>query len=425
MLHDELFDVESTWMGDGKRPDWKQIDRGLRELATRRGALDLEEAQLLCVAVRIEVWRELGKATLLEYLEEVLGYGPRAAQDRVRVALALDDLPVLADALACGELSYSAIRELTRVATPITQTEWRDEARGKNLRQIEDIVAGRKKGDGPRDPVDPDLRPRGLYFEVRPATLALLRQAQQVLAGERGMQLDDDALIAALCNAVLGGGGSEDDSGRAKYQVMTLLCESCKQGWVDAGGRRFAIEPADVERAECDAQWIGSIDAPAARATQDVSPTTQRFVRRRDGGRCCVPGCRAARHLEIHHVVPRAAGGDHTPENLTLLCDGHHVALHEGKLTITGKAPKLDIRMIKHAHLGAVESAEVDRSRETPAAKLERVARMVEVKHALVDLGYTRTEARAAVETVMARTRATTIDQLLVEALQACRKLHG
>ena len=186
MLRDESFDVESTWMGDGKRLDWKQIDRGLRELAKRRGALDLEEAQLLCSAVRIEVWRELGKATLLEYLEEVLGYGPRAAQDRVRVALALDDLPELADALATGELSYSAIRELTRVATPITQTEWRDEARGKNLRQIEESVAGRKKGDGPRDPVDPDLRPRGLHFEVRPATFALLRQAQQVLADERG-----------------------------------------------------------------------------------------------------------------------------------------------------------------------------------------------------------------------------------------------
>ena len=40
-------------------------------------------------------------------------------------------------------------------------------------------------------------------------------------------------------------------------------------------------------------------------------------------------------------------------ENLTVLCDGHHAALHDGKLTITGKAPKLDVRVVKHAHVGA------------------------------------------------------------------------
>ena len=392
--------------------NWKQIDRSLRELATRRGALDHEEARLLCSAVRAEIWRELGKSTLLEYLEEVLGYGPRAAQDPVRVALALEDLPELADALATGELTYSAIRELTRVATPITQTEWRDAARGKNLRQIEQCIAGRKKGDRPTDPVDPDLRPRTVSFEVRPATLALLRQAQHVLADERGMHLDDDALIAALCNAVIGGGGSEDDSGRAKHQVMTLLCESCKQGWHEAAGRRIAIEPVDVERAECDAQWIGSIDAPLSRATQDVSPSTQRFVRRRDSGKCCVPDCRAARHLEIHHIIPRAAGGDHSAENLTLLCDGHHAALHDGKLTITGKAPALEIRWAKQppsvdrAHVGV----------DAPRLSLAQIT--VDAKQVLASSGYTKTEARDAVDAAVSEVGTRALDQLIRVALR-------
>ena len=64
-------------------------------------------------------------------------------------------------------------------------------------------------------PIDrsPDLRPRVVRFEVRPATFALLRQAQQVLADERGMHLDDDALVAAMCGAVLDGGGADDAHG--------------------------------------------------------------------------------------------------------------------------------------------------------------------------------------------------------------------
>src|SRR5262245_22391883 len=204
MLRDnsiETNDVE--WTGDGARRGWQEIDRDLRAIAKRRGALDAEEAQLLCAAARDEIWRELGKASLLEYLEEVLGYGPRAAKERVRVALALDELPELADALAAGELSFSAIRELTRVATRDTERAWIDAARGKNLREVEQAVSGRKRGALPSDPADPDLRPKILRFEVRPATCALVRQAQQVLADERGAHLDDDALLAALSTAVL------------------------------------------------------------------------------------------------------------------------------------------------------------------------------------------------------------------------------
>jgi hypothetical protein len=130
----------------------------------------------------------------------------------VRIATALEDLPELADALACGELHVSAIRELTRVATRATEQAWLDEARGKNLRQIEQAVAGRKRGERPSDPADPELVAQTIRFEVRPATLALFRQAQQVLEDERGSRLDDDGLISALCNAVLDG-SSADDSG--------------------------------------------------------------------------------------------------------------------------------------------------------------------------------------------------------------------
>jgi Domain of unknown function (DUF222) len=49
------------------------------------------------------------------------GLDPGAARERVRVARALPSLPRIAQALARGELSYSKIRALTRVATPETE----------------------------------------------------------------------------------------------------------------------------------------------------------------------------------------------------------------------------------------------------------------------------------------------------------------
>jgi hypothetical protein len=58
------------------------------------------------------------------------------------VAEALDALPAIEQALKTGELGYSAVRELTRVATQKTEQAWVDACRGKILRQITTLCDG-------------------------------------------------------------------------------------------------------------------------------------------------------------------------------------------------------------------------------------------------------------------------------------------
>ena len=339
--------------GDGEVADatsWQEIDRDLRALARRRCTIDAEEAVLLCRVVRAEVWRHCDKVSLFAYLEDVLGYGPKVARDRVRVATELEEMPALTAALAASEQSYSAIRELTRVATAETELVWSESARGKNLREIEALVAGRKKGDLPTDPRSLEDEPIVLVLKLAPATFARWREAQKLLADECGDHLDDDAMIEALCARVLDGSSGVDES-RARHQIMTTICESCRQGWQDGAGRPIPISATDVARAECDAQRIGSDHEPK-RAKQDVSPATRRAVYRRDHGACRVEGCRSSRNLDVHHIIARALGGSHELENLLLLCGAHHVMLHEGKLTITGQNPNVTITKQTQPHVG-------------------------------------------------------------------------
>jgi len=280
---------------------------------------------------------------LSEYLEEVFGYTPKVAREHVRVAFALEELPVLGEMLESGEQSYTALRELSRVTTAETVGEWREAARGMNVRQVEELVAGHEKGDRPSDPKDPDLAIKKITLELRAGATAQLRQARHVISAETGGFVDDSDLIEALCVAYFAGG--EADQGRARHQLMITVCQRCNQGWQDAAGRVIAIDAVDVERAECDAQRIGS-DLEPARATQDITPMVRRFVWRRDHGRCCVPGCRASRNVDIHHVVHREHGGGHGADNLALTCSAHHRALHEGKLQISGSAPNLTITYV-------------------------------------------------------------------------------
>jgi hypothetical protein len=315
---------------------WQSIDAQLRSIAARRAALDAEEARWLLEAQRADVHRHLGYATLLEYMERVLGYGPHAATQRLRVAQALEGLPATRQALAAGQVAFSAVRELTRVMTPDTEVAWLQAVDGRTLREIEPMVAGRRPGDLPGARPDPERLRHALRFEVSGATMALLRDARRVLEDEAGERLDQDQLIAALCKAVLGGPG---DEGRATHQVAITVCADCDRAWQDGAGAAIEVTPETRERALCDAQHVGRVDGTTpARATQKVPPALRRLIWRRDHGCCVVPGCRSARYLEIHHIRPRSERGQHSADNCCLLCDAHHTAVHDGRLVIRGAA---------------------------------------------------------------------------------------
>ena len=394
--------------------EWREVDRNLRNIAQRRAALDADEARWLREAERLQIWRPLGMVSALDYCERVLGYAPHTASERLRVARALGSLPLLEAALGDGDLNFSAVRELSRVATPSTEAAWRDRAIGKNVRQLEELVAGRAPGDRPDDPPNPDLRRHRVTLELSGAAYARWRQTQSVLASERGAQFDDDALATALCDAVLDRGGADGEpTGRAKFQILLTMCRRCEQGWQEGGGAQIAVDRHTVERARCDAQYVGATDDRSpVRAHQDVPPSVVRFVWRRDGGRCQTPGCRSARGLEIHHIVPRAEGGSHDPSNLRLQCSACHQAVHADTLAIVdGEAVRPNAPVgratvpSEPSHVSAFDAAVV----------------RAQARDALVGLGWKPAIARAAVDEALSHVGPTaSLASVIREALRRC-----
>lgn len=106
----------------------QQLDARLRQLASEQRGLDARESSCLREVERYRIWREHGFPTVLAYLEDRLGYAPRTAVERLRVARALGDLPAMEQALARGALSHSVVRELSRVATSATEQVWMERA---------------------------------------------------------------------------------------------------------------------------------------------------------------------------------------------------------------------------------------------------------------------------------------------------------
>ncbi len=455
MLRDGSVGVESTWCGvDGEAgrvdrgtghanreaPDeerCEKLHRKLKRIVKARAALDAEEAEALREAERVRVWRHYGYSSLLEYMEMEMGYTPRAALERLRVAKAIVELPAIADAMAQGDLSFSAGRELTRVATPETEQKWLDAANDKNLRQVEDMVSGHKPGEVPDDPVDPKLRKRRLrYDDIDEETYALLRQARQILERELGERIDDNTMLRTFARLVVDGARSPERT-HAPYQVAATVCVQCKRGWQDGGGIIVEMSPDKLEAALCDAQHIGAVDdavgsvdhvagigeheagtaehlaraghnaAPQkrARAKSDIPPALRRRVRARDHGTCRVPWCRSSRNVDQHHIRPLSQGGTHTLENIISLCESHHLAHHAGALIIDGTASNATFTRRAHNSFAIAE-------------------RIVETKAVLRTLGFDKREVSTAIEKARTHvgTAELTLEQWIKIALSYCPK---
>src|SRR5215213_7192856 len=95
---------------------WVQAHEALSRLARERAAADAEEGRWFLAALRSAAHVHLGYGSFGEYVERLFGYKPRSTQEKLRVAEALEQLPAVARALETGALSWSAARELTRVA---------------------------------------------------------------------------------------------------------------------------------------------------------------------------------------------------------------------------------------------------------------------------------------------------------------------
>jgi hypothetical protein len=412
--------------------DWRHAREELTRLAKTRAHLDWQEGRSLLCALKTGAHLQLGYATFPEYIERLFGYTARWTGERLRVAEALERLFEIDQALRDGVVSWSAVRELTRVAVPENEHQWLAVARGRSLRQIEELVSGHRLGDGPGERTAPSSSNHVLRFEVLAETFSTFREAMAKLRREFGGPMDDDAALLLMARHALGG---PSDAGRGTYQIALTVREECRRGWQQGNGEPALVGAEIVEMACCDAQHLGRIPplaasashvggdahlgrrspvqqapsqpghdakgdtgnlpkaaAPQSRARQDVPPAVRRQVMRRDGGRCVVPGCSNAIFVDLHHIRLRSEGGDHDPDTLVVLCAAHHRAEHRGQLIIEGRVSTgLLVRHADGARYGAIADPGVAEA-HTQAFR------------ALRALGFREGETRRALEQVRADT---------------------
>jgi hypothetical protein len=257
--------------------EWKIAHETLSRLARERAAADALEGHWLLRARRAQAHLHMGFGSFVSYVEQLFGYTPRSILEKLRVAEALEQLPASRAALEQGQLGWCALRELTRVAVRETEEAWLQVARGKTVRQVEQLLAGKRRGDAPADKPDPRAVRYVLRFEVSAETYALFREALLELRRRCSSCLDDDAALLEMARCILaavpGGPAPEGhDQGRSSYQIAISVCPECGSGRQPANGQLVPLAPEIVAMAECDAQRLPALEE---NASQEQRPSAE------------------------------------------------------------------------------------------------------------------------------------------------------
>ena len=123
----------------------EHLEAEITSLASRIAADECRWLQLVAEFDRREAWRAWGCVSIVHWLGWHCGIDPRAARERVRVARSLVQNEAIREAFAAGDLSYSKVRAITRVATPATERDLVAMARTATAAQIERSVAAYRR----------------------------------------------------------------------------------------------------------------------------------------------------------------------------------------------------------------------------------------------------------------------------------------
>ncbi|MBK6277425.1 MAG: DUF222 domain-containing protein [Gammaproteobacteria bacterium] len=346
----------------------RSLDELEEELVAHAQRINAAEYAFLELVREFDIrqgWRPYQFNNCAEWLNMKCGIVVGTAREKVRVASALFDLPRISRAFASGELSYSKVRSLSRVATPHNEAQLLEYAQQATAEQVQRRCQQMHNADRAASTRDVNEIHRGRFLrrsvdgsgrmtisielteEAGALVMAALERAMaEADASRDASTAEDEASFPArqadalvdMARAYLAGDSAKTASPADHYQVVVHVDEAALRA-EPVEGARSDLPIESVRRLCCDAGVVVVTEddkgnpLDLGRKHRVVQPALRRALIARDR-HCCYPGCAHTRWLEAHHVMHWIDGGKTNLDNTLLLCSAHHRRLHEGGFRI-------------------------------------------------------------------------------------------
>ena len=325
------------------------------------------------------------------------GIAMGAAREKIRVAHCLNSLSLIDASFCKGEISYSKVRAMTRVATPQNEDFLLMIAQHGTASHMEQVV-GKYQGvqrtmarEAELDRAEAEQQDQrelvsyqdsdGMWIiharlpaeEGSLVVKAIDAVATQVQAEKREQQLQRDKgvsaemptspdaetfpqsradALVAMAEHFLATQSNKSDihglKGSERCQIMLHVDVNtlrAQQQPADSGpecchlDNKQWLSPKTARRLACDASLVTVLEDEngkvlnIGRRARTVPASIKRALAVRDET-CRFPGCCESKYVDAHHIQHWADGGETSLDNLVTLCRYHHRSLHQGKFTV-------------------------------------------------------------------------------------------
>ena len=199
---------------------------------------------------RREVWAAQRALSCAHWLSWACGIDTHTAREKVRVARALTELPLLSEALAKGALGYSKVRALTRIATPENEADLLNIGLHGTAQHVEKFVRlhRRAKRAEETERADAQHENRGLTFWHEDDGTVVLHGRFPPEMGARILSALDAAMTAHAAEQPAAGWDNEGlapedvPRGTSGADVRQPVCASVGSGNPGSSVCDFAID---------------------------------------------------------------------------------------------------------------------------------------------------------------------------------------
>lgn len=178
-----MQEAEDAWDAAAPGPETGEpLERLEAQICSMAGNLAASTCAWLILLgefARRSGWAQWGMKSCAHWLSWSCSVTPVAAREYVRVAVALESLPLIRGAFAEGRLSYSKVRAVTRVADRIDEQVLLDQALVHTASQLERTISGYRKAEGSASSQHRRRRARWFYDEDGMLVLTARLPAEQ------------------------------------------------------------------------------------------------------------------------------------------------------------------------------------------------------------------------------------------------------
>ena len=283
-----------------------ELEHRLTTLAAHIAAATHRFLVLLADFDRRRGWELGGHRSCAHWLEVATALDARTARSRVRVARALEGLPRTSEAMSRGELSFSQVRALSRVATPACEAELIDYARSTTVRELERFVRMWRTLSRADDERLERARYRLRRFSVVPDDEGMYVVRGRVTAEVGAVLMRAvDAAGDALFNAASPDLREETTPKQRRCDALGLVAERALAAGFGASPASGDGEAADADP-DVESPESGSRE-PAGRTDDEVGASGPQAAGAGGGVEVPISGTRAERYQVLLHVTARGA----------------------------------------------------------------------------------------------------------------------